>query len=116
MTTGYADDILPLFRQIDINCMTPNGVHLGDAQWMCNATAGSGFDDHGNARRVFAPVGSLGPLLPEWYFTSPGQPPIFEGMPGLNQIATSADFVWSVPFCVYIDTQDPIVPSGCAGK
>jgi hypothetical protein len=30
-------------------------------------------------------------------------------MPGLNQIATSADFVWSVPFCVYIDTQDPIV-------
>jgi hypothetical protein len=32
MTTGYADDILPLFRQIDINC----------------------FDDHGNARRVFA--------------------------------------------------------------
>jgi hypothetical protein len=54
MTTGYADDILPLFRQIDINCMTPKGVHLGDAQRMCNAVAGSGFDDHGNARRVFA--------------------------------------------------------------
>ena len=32
MTTGYAGDILPLFRQIDINCMTPKGVHLGDAQ------------------------------------------------------------------------------------
>jgi hypothetical protein len=54
MTTGYADDILPLFRQIDINCMTSKGVHLGDAQWMCNAAAGGGFDDHGNARRVFA--------------------------------------------------------------
>ena len=54
MTTGYAGDILPLFRQIDINCMTPKSVHLGDAQWMCNAVAGSGFDDHGNARRVFA--------------------------------------------------------------
>jgi hypothetical protein len=52
MTTGYADDILPLFRQIDINCMTPKSVHLGDAQWI--AVAGSGFDDHGNARRVFA--------------------------------------------------------------
>jgi len=32
MTTGYAGDIVPLFRQIDINCMTPKGVHLGDAQ------------------------------------------------------------------------------------
>jgi hypothetical protein len=46
--------------------------------------------------------------------TSP--PPIFEGKPGLSQTATPVDFVWSIPFCVFDDTQTPIVPSGCAGK
>jgi hypothetical protein len=52
--TGYAKDILPLFRTTDIGCMTPKGVRLGDVQWMCNPAADHGFDDHGDARRVFA--------------------------------------------------------------
>jgi hypothetical protein len=34
--------------------MTPKGVHLADSQWMCDASGGGGFDDHGNARRVYA--------------------------------------------------------------
>jgi hypothetical protein len=63
-----------------------------------------------------APIGPLGPIKPEWNFSFTSQPPIFEGMPGLGQTATSADFVWSIPFCVFDDTQTPIVPSGCAGK
>jgi hypothetical protein len=92
------------------SCMTCHGRASFGKDGFPNSFGGQlGFDPN-------APIGPLGPLLPEWYFTSTGQPPIFEGMPGLNQIATSADFVWSVPFCVYIDTQDPIVPSGCAGK
>jgi hypothetical protein len=31
MTTGYAKDILPVFRTGDIGCMTPKGIRLGDA-------------------------------------------------------------------------------------
>jgi hypothetical protein len=55
-------------------------------------------------------------LLPAWYWSFNSQPPIFEGKPGLNQIATSADFVWSVPFCAIDDTQNPIPPGPCSGK
>ncbi|MGY3533430.1 hypothetical protein [Bradyrhizobium sp. USDA 4452] len=62
------------------------------------------------------PVAPLGPLLPEWYWKFSGQPPIFEGKPGLTRIATAADFVWSIPFCAYDDTQTPVQPTPCSGK
>jgi hypothetical protein len=92
------------------SCMTCHGRAVFDKDGFPTSFAGFlNFDPS-------APIGPLGPLLPEWYFTFTGQPPVFEGMPGLNRIATSADFVWSVPFCVYDDTQNPIVPSGCTGK
>ena len=58
MPTCYANDILPMFRPGDIGCMTPKGIHLGDAQWMCDPAANDGFDDHANARRVFAALSS----------------------------------------------------------
>jgi hypothetical protein len=58
MTTGYAQNILPLFRASDIACMTPRGVRIGDTQWMRDPAANGGFDDHGNARRVFAALSS----------------------------------------------------------
>jgi hypothetical protein len=82
------------------------------------------FDKDGNATSLqgllnsdlSAPVGPLGPLQPDWYFSFNSQPPIFEGMPGLSQTATPVDFVWSVPYCVYDDMQTPITPSRCAGK
>jgi hypothetical protein len=63
MTPGYAHDILPLFRAGDIACMTPRGIRIGDAQWMCDPAANNGFEDHGNARRVFAALarGSMPP-------------------------------------------------------
>ena len=51
MTTGFAKDILPLFRHGDVRCMTAKGIHLGDAAWMCDAASHHGFGDHGNARR-----------------------------------------------------------------
>jgi hypothetical protein len=53
-TTGYAEDIQPMFRPGDITCMTRRGVRIGDAQWMCDPAANHGFNDHGNARRVHA--------------------------------------------------------------
>ena len=66
MTTGFAKDILPLFRSGDVRCMTSKGIRLGDADWMCNAASNHGFDDHGNARRVYAAL-SAG-------FMPPGEP------------------------------------------
>jgi hypothetical protein len=87
------------------SCITCHGRAAWDNTG--NATTQAGFDDNG------AP---LGPIQPNWYFSFSGQPPIFEGMPGLTQVATSADFVWSIPFCAIDDTQNPIPPSPCSGK
>ncbi len=58
MTTSFADDILPMFRPGDITCMASKGVRLGDPQWMCNPAGNHGFDDYGNARRVYAALSS----------------------------------------------------------
>jgi hypothetical protein len=51
--TTYTADIKPKFRPQDIGCMAPRHVLLADQGWMCNAAAGFGFADHGNARHVF---------------------------------------------------------------
>jgi hypothetical protein len=87
------------------SCITCHGRAAWDVTGA--ATSQAGFDDNG------APIG---PIQPNWYFNFTGQPPIFQGMPGLAKIATSADFVWSIPFCAIDDTQNPIPASGCAGK
>jgi hypothetical protein len=71
------------------------------------ATTQAGFDNNG------AP---LGPIQPSWYFTFSAKAPIFEGMKGLSQVATSADFVWSIPFCAIDDSKNPVPPSRCSGK
>jgi hypothetical protein len=52
MATSFAADILPKFRPGDIGCMSPKGIHIGSAEWMCDPAAGNGYPDHGNARRV----------------------------------------------------------------
>jgi hypothetical protein len=87
------------------SCMTCHGRAAWDNTGA--ATTGAGFDNNG------AP---LGPIQPNWFWRFSTQPPIFQGMPGLTQIATSADFVWSIPFCAIDDTQTPPQPSGCTGK
>jgi hypothetical protein len=58
MAFAFIKDVLPLFRPADIGCMNPKGVHLGDAQWMCDAAGNDDFEDHANARRVFAALSS----------------------------------------------------------
>jgi hypothetical protein len=87
------------------SCITCHGRAAWDNAG--NATSTAGFDNNG------AP---LGPIQPNWYFSFSSQPPIFEGMAGLTQTATSADFVWSIPFCAIDDTRNPIPQTSCAGK
>jgi hypothetical protein len=92
------------------SCMTCHGRAVFDKSGKPTSTAGFlSFSANG-------PVGPLGPLLPAWYWKFGGQPPIFEGKPGLSQIATAADFVWSIPFCAIDDTQSPVPVTPCAGK
>jgi hypothetical protein len=104
------------------NSVTEDGFVPTSSCITCHGRAG--FDKTGQPvtiagfinPNVSPPIAPLGPLLPTWYFTFSGQPPVFEGMPGLTRTLTSADFVWSIPFCAIDDTQNPPQPSGCVGK
>jgi hypothetical protein len=87
------------------SCITCHGRAAWDNTGA--ATTQAGFDNNG------AP---LGPIQPNWYFNFNSQPPIFQGMTGLTQVATSADFIWSIPFCAIDDSQNPVPASNCAGK
>lgn len=60
---SFAADILPLFRQIDIDHMLSRGVLLGDYAYMADATG-----DHANAAAVLATLEnqSMPPGGPFW--------------------------------------------------
>jgi hypothetical protein len=92
------------------SCMTCHGRANFDKNGQ--TTSSAGFINP----NVSPPIAPLGALLPSWSFTFSGQPPVYEGMPGLTRTATSADFVWSVPLCAIDDTQNPPQPSNCVGK
>jgi hypothetical protein len=81
----------------------------GRAGWDRNGqpTSNAGFDGG---------LAPLGPLNPAWYWSFSASPPIYEGMPGLTRTGTSADFVWSIPFCAMDDTVIPPKQSRCVGK
>jgi hypothetical protein len=87
------------------SCMTCHGRAAFDQDG--RATSNAGFDPSGAA--------PLGPIDPSWYWTFSSKPPIFVGMPGLKRVATSADFVWSIPFCALDDTVKP-PKLRCLGK
>jgi hypothetical protein len=70
----YSADVRPKFRPQDINCMARHHVKLNDATWMCDATPGNGFADHGNARLVYSKLSSGdmppdGPWPADWLTT-----------------------------------------------
>jgi len=87
------------------SCMTCHGR----AGWDRNGrpTSNAGFDNG---------LAPLGPLNPAWYWSFSASPPIFEGEAGLTRTGTSADFVWSIPFCAIDDTVTPPKPGRCLGK
>jgi hypothetical protein len=87
------------------SCMTCHGRAAFDQNG--RPTSSAGFDANGNA--------PLGPIEPSWYWSFSSTPPIFVGMPGLKRVATSADFVWSIPFCALDDTVNP-PKLRCVGK
>ena len=64
MAVTYAHDIRPKFRVGDVGCMTPRGIRLADAHWMCNPEPGEGVTDHANARKVYAAL-SAGLMPPD---------------------------------------------------
>jgi hypothetical protein len=87
------------------SCMTCHGRAAFNATGL--ATSRAGFDGG---------LAPLGPVNPNWFWSTSASPPLFVGEPGLSRLGTSADFVWSVPFCAIDDTVSPPRPSGCAGK
>lgn len=55
MPLTFATDIRPLFRDGDIRCMKPAGVHLDDATWMTIPA---------NAQKVYGAI-SAGKMPPD---------------------------------------------------
>lgn len=103
------------------NSVTEKGFVASSSCITCHGRAA--WDDGGNPTpnagliSIKPLVGPLGPLQPNWFWKFAGPPPVYQGQPGLTRLMTTADFVWSIPFCAYDDT-DPKIPqpSPCEGK
>jgi hypothetical protein len=84
----------------------------------CHAKAS--FNENGQDPYGFGLEDGFGPLGPinwSWFWRTDNKPPIYPGMGGLDRIATSSDFVWSIPLCAYDDTVNPPrASSSCTGK
>jgi hypothetical protein len=52
--TSYANDILPLFTNPQIQCMTGQGVFLDDFDYMSNPASDDVYPDYAAARHVYA--------------------------------------------------------------
>jgi hypothetical protein len=92
------------------SCMTCHGRASFTATGLQPPGQFAGFDNASG-------LAPLGPIDPTWYWKTTSKPPLFEGMPGLTRLATSADFVWSIPFCALDDTVNPPKPNkSCVGK
>jgi hypothetical protein len=46
MAGSFKTDILPLFRQLDIDCMSEHHVYLDSFEWMSNPTNAQNVYDH----------------------------------------------------------------------
>jgi hypothetical protein len=60
MPVGFANDIVPMFTQMDIQHMSQQGVSLNEYAYMSDPT-----DDHANANDVYQQVSS-GSMPPSW--------------------------------------------------
>jgi hypothetical protein len=65
MSTSFAEDIVSLFNGRDITCMARFGVSLSDYGYMSDPTGDDKFNDHANARDVYARLmGTTTPRMP----------------------------------------------------
>jgi hypothetical protein len=80
----------------------------------CHASASFNYDGVNSSTGIINGGGPLGPIQANWYWNVSGRPPIFQGQPGLSRVATSSDFVWSIPACAIDDTVDPPKITPCA--
>ena len=65
MSVSFANDLLPLFTEGDVDCMSGMGVELSDYGYMSDATGDETFADHTNARHVYAHLsGDRRPRMP----------------------------------------------------
>lgn len=92
------------------SCMTCHGLASFNEQGL--PTTGAGF---------IAGQAQLGPIQPSWYwsfvphYANPED--LTPRLISATRVATSADFVWSIPFCAVDDTDpDNIPPTRCASK
>jgi hypothetical protein len=65
MPISFQEDVQPLFRPDDIDCMSGIGVSLDDYTYMSNPAGNGSFPDHANARDVLAHLtGAARPRMP----------------------------------------------------
>jgi hypothetical protein len=63
--TSFTKDISPLFRTKDVNCMGGRGIDLTSYIYMSDPTGDANYQDHANARHVFAHLkGDEKPRMP----------------------------------------------------
>ncbi|WLB18878.1 hypothetical protein [Bradyrhizobium japonicum] len=99
------------------NSVTEDGFVDRSSCMTCHGRAGWDRNGHPTSKAGFdGGLAPLGPLNPAWYWSFNASPPIYEGMPGLTRTGTSADFVWSIPFCAVDDTVTPARTSRCTGQ
>ena len=99
--TDYTDPTgLPILLG---NSVTEGGFVTSSSCMTCHGTAG--WDSGGNSLPINGVVGAI-PSSTYWAFGTTVPP----GVPGATQIATAADFVWSIPFCVRDDISPPPPP------
>jgi hypothetical protein len=65
MPISFQEDVRPLFRPDDLDCMSGIGVSLDDFTYMSNSAGNDIFPDHANARNVLAHLtGVARPRMP----------------------------------------------------
>ena len=85
---SFARDILPLFSEGDIGCMSGMGILLDDYEYMSDAADGSvrrcgPFDNHAHARAVHASL--TGDCMPQMPFGGPFWTDTEEGRANLEK-------------------------------
>jgi len=95
------------------NSLMEGSILASSSCMTCHASASFSQDGVNRSSGIVNGVGPLGPIQPNWYWIISAGPPIFQGQPGLTRIATSSDFVWSIPACAIDDSVNPPTKTPC---